>query len=96
MDLVVWILGSMFLMWFLGGWMFVAAFCGFDWDAPCEKRYAAGWTVIALTIAAILGLALLTRRRSIVVIAVASAPALVWFYVAWAIPTASSIPNLPG
>ena len=96
MDLLAWVFGSLALMWFLGGWIFVSAFCGFDWDAPCEKRYVAGWGVIALTIAAILGLAFLTRRRSVVVIALASTPALVWYYAAWAVPTASSIPNLPG
>ena len=95
MDLLAWTLGSLALMWFLGGWIFGTAFCGFDWDAPCEQRYVAGWSVIALTIAAILGLALLTRRRSVVVIAVASAPALVRYYLAWAIPAAASIPNLP-
>ena len=82
-------------MWFVGVWGFGSAFCGFDWDAPCEQRYVAGWSAIALTIAAILGLALLTRRQSVVVIAVASAPALVWYYVAWAIPAAASIRNLP-
>ena len=95
MDLLAWMLGSLALMWILGGLIFTSAFCGFDWEAPCEQRYVAGWSVIALTIAAILGLALLTRRRSVVVIAAASSPALVWYYVAWAIPTASSIPNLP-
>ena len=95
-DLLAWLFGSLAVMWFVGVWGFGSAFCGFDWDAPCAQRYVAGWSVIALTIAAILGLALLTRRRSVVVIAVASAPALVWYYVAWAIPTASSIPNLPG
>ncbi len=95
-DLLAWMFGSLALMWFLGGWIFVSAFCGFDWDAPCEKRYVAGWGVIALTIAAILGLALLTRRRSVVVTALASAPALVWYYASWAIPAAASIPNLPG
>lgn len=95
MDLLAWLFGSLALMWFVGVWGFGSAFCGFDWDAPCEQRYVAGWTVIALTIAAILGLALLTRRRFVIVIAVASAPALVWYYVAWAIPAAASIPNLP-
>ena len=95
MDLLAWWFGSLALMWFVGVWGFGSAFCGFDWDAPCEQRYVAGWSVIALTIAAILGLALLTRRRFVVVIAVASAPALVWYYVAWAIPAAASIPNLP-
>ena len=96
MDLVVWIFGSLAVMWFLGGWIFASAFCGSDWDAPCEKRYAAGWTVIALTIAAIVGLALLARRRSIVVIALASAPALVWFYAAWAMPAMASLPDHSG
>ncbi len=95
MDLLAWLFGSLALMWFVGVWTFGSAFCGFDWDAPCEQRYIAGWSVIALTIAAILGLALLTRRRFVVVIAVASAPALVWYYLAWAIPAAASVPNLP-
>ena len=66
LDLLAWMIGSLALMWLLGGWTFVSAFCGFDWDAPCGKRYVAGWGVIALTIAAILGLALLTRRRFVV------------------------------
>ncbi|WP_419946527.1 hypothetical protein [Candidatus Poriferisodalis sp.] len=96
MGLLGWLFGSLFLTWYLGGWGLVAAFCGFDWDAPCKQRYVAGWTAIAVTIAAILGLALLTRRRSVVVVAAVSVPVQVWYYAAWAIPTAASTPNLPG
>ena len=94
-DLLAWTFGALFLMWFLGGWVFASAFCGFDWDAPCEQRYVAGWIVIAVTIAATLGLAFLFRRRSVVVIAALCVPAQVWFYAAVAIPTAATIPNLP-
>ena len=90
--LLAWTLGALFLTWLLG-WVFVSAFCGSDWDAPCEQRYWPGWIVIAVTIAATLGLALLFRRRSVVVIAALCVPAQVWFYVAYAIPTAASIPN---
>ncbi len=94
-HLLAWLLGSLFLSWYLGGWVFGTAFCGFDWDAPCEQRYVAGWTVIAVTIAAIVGLAFLTRRRSIAVMAMVSVPVQVWFYATVAIPMASSVPNLP-
>ena len=80
-------------MWSLGGFVFASAFCGADWDAPCGQRYAAGWIVIAVTIAATLGLAFLFRRRVVVVIAALCVPAQVWFYVAYAIPTAATIPN---
>ena len=92
-GLLAWALGALFLMWFLGGAGFTSAFCGADWEAPCEQRYAAGWTVIAVTIAATLGLAFLFRRRVVVVVAVLCVPAQVWFYVAYAIPTAASTPN---
>lgn len=95
-GLVVWLFGSLFLSFYLGGFGFATAFCGFDWDAPCKQRYLAGWTVIAVTIAATLGLALLTRRRSIVVLAVVSVPVQVWYYATEAIPAAASIPNMPG
>ena len=95
-HLSVWLLGSLFLTWYFGGWGFVTAFCGADWDAPCRQRYVAGWAVIAVTIAAIIGLAFLTRRRSIVVMAMVSVPVQVWFYATVAIPMASSVPNLPG
>jgi len=95
-HLSVWLFGSLFLSLYLGGFGFGTAFCGFDWDAPCEQRYVAGWTVIAVTIAATVGLALLTRRRSIVVLAVVSVPVQVWYYATEAIPMASSVPNLPG
>ena len=94
-GLLAWTLGALYLTWTLGGWIFVSAFCGSDWDATCEQRYAAGWIVIAVTITATLGLALLFRRRSVVVIAALCVPAQVWFYAAVAIPTASTIPNLP-
>ena len=91
---MAWAFGALFLTWLLG-WVFTSAFCGFDWDAPCETRYAAGSIVIAVTIAATLGLAFLFRRRSVVVIAALCVPAQVWFYAAVAIPTAATIPNLP-
>ena len=92
-GLLAWTLGALYLTWMLGGWIFVSAFCGSDWDATCEQRYAAGWIVIAVTIAATLGLAFLIRRRSVVVIAALCVPAQVWFYAAVAIPTAATIPN---
>ena len=92
---MAWAFGSLLLMWSLGGFVFVSAFCGSDWDATCEQRYWAGWIVIAVTIAATLGLALLFRRRSVVVVAALWVPAQVWFYAAVAIPTAATIPNLP-
>ncbi|MDE0320353.1 MAG: hypothetical protein OXI97_10780 [Acidimicrobiaceae bacterium] len=95
-HLFAWLLGSLFVSLYLGGWGFGTAFCGFDWDAPCKQRYVAGWAVIAVTIAAILGLAFLTRRRSIVVTAMVSVPVQVWYYATEAIPMASSVPNLPG
>ena len=94
-GLLAWTFGSLCLMWTLGGFVFVSAFCGSDWDAPCQQRYAAGWIVIAVTIAATLGLAFLFRRRVVVVIAVLCVPAQVWYYAAYAIPTAATIPNLP-
>ena len=95
-GLLVWLFGSLFLSLYLGGFGFGTAFCGVDWDAPCKQRYLAGWTVIAVTIAATLGLALLTRRRPIVVLAVISVPVQVWYYATEAIPMAASTPNLPG
>ncbi|WP_420446780.1 hypothetical protein [Candidatus Poriferisodalis sp.] len=94
-GLSAWALGALFLMWFPGGAGFTSAFCGADWDAPCQQRYSAGWIVVAVTIAATLGLSFLFRRRSVVVVAVLCVPAQVCFYVAYAIPTAASIPNLP-
>ena len=91
--LLTWALGVLILMWFPGGFVFTGAFCGTEWDAICEQRYAAGWVVIAVTIAATLGLSFLFRRRSVVVVAALCVPAQVWFYVAYAFPTAATIPN---
>ena len=45
-GLMSWALGSLLLMWSLGGFVFASAFCGSDWDAPCEQRYVAAWIVI--------------------------------------------------
>lgn len=95
-DLLGWLFGSLFVMWFVGLWAFGSAFCGFDWDNACAERHVAGWAVIAATIAAIVGLALLTRRRFVVVTSVISAAALVWLYAAWAMPTMASLPNHSG
>lgn len=91
-DLVGWLFGSLAVMWFVGLWAFGSAFCGIDWENACAERYVAGWAVIAATIAAIVGLALLTRRRFVVVTSVISAAALVWLYAAWAMPTMASVP----
>ena len=91
MDLLAWLFGSLALMWFVGVWAFGSAFCGIDWDNACAERYVAGWAVVAATIAAIVGLGLLTRRRFVVVTAVISAAALVWLYAAWAMPTMASV-----
>lgn len=91
--LFAWTLGALILMWVPGGFVFASAFCGSDWDAMCEQRYAAGWVVIAVTIAATLGLSFLFRRRSVIVVAVLCVPAQVWFYVAYAIPTVETLPN---
>ncbi|WP_420623281.1 hypothetical protein [Candidatus Poriferisodalis sp.] len=91
--LSAWTLGALILMWVPGGFVFASAFCGSDWDAICEQRYAAGWAVIAVTIAATQGLSLLFRRRSVIVVAVLCVPAQVWFYVAYAIPTVETLPN---
>ena len=91
-DLLGWLFGSLFVMWFVGVWGFGSAFCGSDWDNACAERHVAGWAVIAATIAAIVGLALLTRRRFVVATSVISAAALVWLYAAWAMPTMASLP----
>lgn len=91
-DLLVWLFGSLFVMWFVGVWAFGSAFCGSDWDNACAERHVAGWAVIAATIAAIVGLALLTRRRFVVATSVISAAALVWLYAAWAMPTMAALP----
>ena len=91
--LLTWALGVLLLMWFPGGLAFAGAFCGSDWEAICKQRHAAGWVAIAVTIAATLGLSFLFRRRSVVVVAVLCVPAQVWFYVAYAFPTAATIPN---
>lgn len=91
-DLLGWLFGSLFVMWFVGVWAFGSAFCGSDWDNACAERHVAGWAVIAATIAAIVGLALLTRRRFVVATSVISAAALVWLYAAWAMPTMASLP----
>ncbi|WP_420439311.1 hypothetical protein [Candidatus Poriferisodalis sp.] len=91
--LLTWALGALILMWFPGGLVFAGAFCGSDWEAICKQRYAAGWVVIAVTIAATLGLSFLFRRRSVVVAAVLCVPAQVWFYVAYVFPAAATTPN---
>ena len=95
-DLLGWLFGSLFVMWFVGLWAFGSAFCGFDWDNACAERHVAGWAVNATTIAAIVGLALLTRRRFVVATSLISAAALVWLYAAWAMPTMASLPIHPG
>ena len=91
-DLVGWLFGSLLVMWFVGVWGFGSAFCGSDWDNACAERHVAGWAVIAATLAAIVGLALLTRRRFVVVTSVISAAALIWLYAAWAMPKMASLP----
>ena len=96
LDLLGWLFGSLFVMWVVGLWAFGSAFCGIDWDNACAERHVAGWAVVAATIAAIVGLALLTRRRFVVATSVISAAALVWLYAAWAIPTMASLPNHSG
>ena len=78
----------------LGGCGFVAAFRGFDADHPHPPDYTAGWFVIATTIALTVAAAVWFRHRAVIIAALASVPLQLWFYVAYAIPAAESIPNV--
>ena len=91
--MLLWLVGLLALTWLVGGALFVGLFCGFDWEEACRQRYEIGWAVIVLTISASLVLAWRLRNRCVMTMALLSVPLQVWFYTAYAIPTASLTPN---
>lgn len=74
----------------VGGVVFTAVFCGTDWDVACAQNSGPGWAVIALSAALTVIAALPLRRPAVAAVAVASVPLQLWFYTAWAIPTAAT------
>ncbi|WP_419945533.1 hypothetical protein [Candidatus Poriferisodalis sp.] len=89
----LWATATAVLTFTVGGAIFVWLFCGSDWDAPCQQNNTAGWVVITVTITLTVAVAAFTLRRSVVLAALASVPLQLWFYIAYAIPTAASVPN---
>lgn len=89
----LWAATTLVLTVLLGGCGFVGVFRGFDADHPHPPDYTAGWLMIAATITLTVGTAVWLRRRAVILAAIASVPLQVWFYAAYAIPAAQSIPN---
>ncbi|WP_419864837.1 hypothetical protein [Candidatus Poriferisodalis sp.] len=74
----------------VGGVAFTAVFCGTDWDTACTQNSGTGWIVIVLSTALTVAAALPLRRPAVTGVAIASIPLQLWFYIAWAIPTAAT------
>ena len=74
-----------------------AAYCGSDWEAPCEQHTtAAYWTagvLVAVPVAVAVVAGMRTRTRWLIAVAIAAAPLHWWFLTGYALSKAAETPN---